>query len=241
MIAPHRPDADGVLQPVMPTKCPYRDDRPCAVRAHHQRHRKTGPEHPLQVVHCSAHGRAFTLYPPGWVPYGRRKLAPARDDGTPVRVGAGATRLDGWRQTSFGAAIDAAGGTAWPRQGRYGDTPRWATQRRHLAVLALLMGVAGALTLDQVHAIAQVLGVVTQLVLDARRHLATAGPRGRYQATGRAIITVLGALPAGRDPLDALLRVGHDLGLWGPVFRVGGRGGRNLDRLAALRSNDFDP
>lgn len=237
MVSHHHPDGDGVLRPIVPADCPYADGEPCRVSIHHWRDRKTGPGHPLGVARCAAHGRAFTLYPPGWSPYGRVRVAPARDDGSPV----GPQPLDRWHATAFAAAIDAAAGTAWSRDGAYSESGRWGTQCRQLARLALLVGVDGQSGLDHVHAVAQVLAVSTQRVLDAARGLAGAGARGLYQAAGQAVMAVLEALPAHRAPLSALLRIGHAVGLWGPVFLVTTTPRRTLSQLATLRVNDFDP
>jgi hypothetical protein len=56
-------------------------DAPCHLWVDHQRARKTGPCFQLTVVHCGLHRRAFTLYPPGHVPYGRIVVAPVSSGG----------------------------------------------------------------------------------------------------------------------------------------------------------------
>jgi hypothetical protein len=207
------------------------------VSIHHRRHRKTGPEHPIFVARCAVHGRAFSLYPPGWTPYGRLPLLVARPD----RVAVGPPPLDDLVPTMFGAALDAAAGRAWPRDGVYGDIPRWGTQLGLLARLGLLVGIDSVDDIDHIHAVAQALGVRTQVIIDAARQRDAAGLRGRYRAQGAAIVSVVEALPAHLDVLAPLARIGHATGLWGPVFRVDGTDRRHLTRLARLRSNDFDP
>lgn len=57
------------------------------MRVHHRRERKTGPAHPVVVAECLTHGVAFTLYPPGFVPYGRAAIVPVDDEGELVRSG----------------------------------------------------------------------------------------------------------------------------------------------------------
>ena len=44
----------------------------CRIRQHDWRNRKTGPSVALRVLKCMTHSRAFTVYPPGYVPYGRQ-------------------------------------------------------------------------------------------------------------------------------------------------------------------------
>jgi hypothetical protein len=79
------------------------------------------------VVRCRTHAGAFTLYPPGHVPYGRQAVEPLAPDGG---------RLLGERTEGepndpleqqlagglFDAALDAAAGRCWSRcSERYGD------------------------------------------------------------------------------------------------------------------------
>ena len=57
--------------------CSSWDERPCRLASDHDRERKTGPCFPIRVMRCRVHGHGFTLYPPGHVPYGRKRLAAA--------------------------------------------------------------------------------------------------------------------------------------------------------------------
>ena len=54
---------------------------PCHIVVSHWRGRSTGPCFPICVAKCVTHNRAFTLYPPGQVPYGRVGVAPVALDG----------------------------------------------------------------------------------------------------------------------------------------------------------------
>jgi len=101
--------------------------------------------------------------------------------------------------------------------------------------------VDGTGNVDHVHAVAEALGVPTQVVVDAASSALSAGSRGRTQAVATSIVTVLQALPAHRGADLPLARVGHAVGLWGPVFQVRGTRTRSLRRLPWLRVNDFDP
>ncbi len=79
----------------------------CRVTPHHRRVRSQGPEHALVVAHCHEHGRSFTQYPPGWVPYGRRALCRVTPAGCPVR----SDSVDG---TLLGATEDAEAASCGP-------------------------------------------------------------------------------------------------------------------------------
>jgi len=148
--------AGGGLEPRWPCvgPCAAEDERPCRLRRSHKRARKTGPGEKLQVASCGVHGRGFTLYPPGHVPYGRRPVAPVASDGAPIArtperwsppSGEPAARCPAVRRfegTWFETAIDAADGRAWPRGSPGASELRWETQRRALVRQAAWLGVA---------------------------------------------------------------------------------------------------
>ncbi len=83
-------EEDGRWRPVRVTECPYGEG--CRISHHDCRPRKTGPGHPLAVKRCHVHGRYFTVYPPGQVPYGRQRIAPVTSAG--LAVGAESVRVD---------------------------------------------------------------------------------------------------------------------------------------------------
>ena len=72
--------------PELPTVGPCRDwdERACHIYFDHDRDRKTGPDFPLRVARCVTHKKGFTIYPPGYAPYGRQRLAPVAPDGSLV-------------------------------------------------------------------------------------------------------------------------------------------------------------
>ena len=115
------------LLPEMPSCCLAGEaSKRCWLRIDRKRVRKTGPKFALCVVECKTHGHCFTLYPPGYVPYGRILIAPVASDQQLLRVERPArsgTEL-AWNRTIFRAAIDAAHGIAWPRQLGPGDAER---------------------------------------------------------------------------------------------------------------------
>ena len=101
VLTAYRADPSGRVQPDLPTTCPFHQPGgpPCAVGVHHWRHRVHGPGFPLAVARCRRHGRAFTLYPPAWVPYGRCPIANANLDGA---------RVSGWAGTLFDTPLAVA-------------------------------------------------------------------------------------------------------------------------------------
>jgi len=103
---------------------------------HGRRERKTGPGFGLTVMRCATHGRAWTLYPPGHVPYGRVAVAAVAPSGGSV------TRVDGTPSlagTLHEAAEDAARGVRWPESS--GECPATRrTQGRRLRRVAALLG-----------------------------------------------------------------------------------------------------
>jgi hypothetical protein len=80
----------------------------CHITKGRQRVRKVGPVHPLWLFKCLAHKCWFTIYPPGWVPFGRRALV----DLDPI--GEAVLGNDNWKNSAFGAAIDEQEKQIWP-------------------------------------------------------------------------------------------------------------------------------
>ncbi len=58
-------------------QCPWASGgQSCKIHKHDWRRRKSGPSIGLRVLRCLTHGHDFTVYPPGYVPYGRQVLVP---------------------------------------------------------------------------------------------------------------------------------------------------------------------
>jgi hypothetical protein len=76
--APYVPDEQGRYRPAEGiTQCPWADGRErCQLKKHDWRERKAGPCVPLRLMYCRSHGRHFTIYPIGHVPYSRRRVVP---------------------------------------------------------------------------------------------------------------------------------------------------------------------
>lgn len=214
---PYVVSSDDVLQPVVPQRCPFAQprDEACDVRVDHERVRTTGPGFPLAVVRCSTHpAHAFTLYPPGHVPYGRVAAVPASTAGTVL--------LDGhrgkpaWDATLFRAALDAASGERWPADSPASDLRRRRTQGRRLELASLLMGIHPDLGDDAREEIATRLAVPTMTLRSAAR--AWDGARG-WTARAEAVLLVVDKAPVTAGLPDRVLSAGSVAELWPPLRR----------------------
>ena len=202
----------------IPSRCLWRgaDNRRCDVKHCRFRNRKTGPCHPLVVVKCH-HGPAFTLYPPGYGPYKRTPVAPMSAAGEVVLVG-GRGDADkkvsepAWQKTLFAAVLDAFRGESWSRESPAHDLRRRRTQRRHIALSAMLVGLAVELDEAIAQRIADCLGIAYLMLSDLRSAYRTALT---YQGKGAAIVSALELIPVDRTLGDRLLQAGFIGGLWG--------------------------
>jgi len=205
------------------------DGSDCSIAIHCHRSRKTGPCHPLVVARCKRHEVAFTLYPPGYVPYGRAAIAPldaecqVLHDTTDAEAGEGMPCNErpkqlAWETTIFRAALDGRARLAWPRESCRDAFGSWRTQGRWLAVIARWLGLTHGD--DGQWSYAGPLGVPTLTLREASAGYASA--KG-YVARGRAAALVVDALSAmtvtGRLLLELLLLAGFVAGLWGTALR----------------------
>jgi len=186
----------------------------CELREHSWRPRSTGPEHRLRILRCLSHGVFFTLYPPGFVPYARRALAPVDESGEASPAEDEHEAPQGrWRGTVLDAALDAAGGERWVRDDEPGPCgkPLYATQARWLVRLERLFGLALEQTSAVVEGIRQRLGLsLTEHARARRQVLATRRLRERGQA-----LVALAAVVTADDQLWArVLGAGHLAELW---------------------------
>jgi hypothetical protein len=237
IITSYFPDEMGVLRPVMPDRCSKAllgDSPPCDLEVRHWRERKTGPRFALLVVKCHTHGFAFTLYPPGHVPYGRCAIAPVDPEGWPMhRVEDGSPeRALAWDASIVRAALDAARGEPWPRSNGdwTGAVGSWRTQGRYLGQLAEILGLVGA----QDSPLVGPLGVSAL----SQREATTAyvGATG-YRERGRALCMIVGELASARcDLLELILAAGWESGLWGRPLRWDARAGQLREVVPKARS-----
>mgnify|MGYP001585605896 CR=1 FL=1 len=246
IVTPYQVGDDGVFVPAMPRECLRAsaecdgDGCVCRIGLHHWRQRKTGPGFPLVVGECRTHHVAFTLYPPGHVPYGRVAIAPVDPEGRLLREPtehearevAGSVEGDSdagslaWGATLFRAAQDAAQGVAWPRVSSGAEG--WRTQGRWIVLGATILGLTSPAAEGSIAA--GLLGVSALTQREATAAYATAsGYRGRGQAVTRPLVELE---QAGVLALDWLLDAGFVMTRWGPPRRLDPRFGR-LRRLAA--------
>ncbi len=181
-----------------------------------RRVRKTGPVEVVWVFRCKAHGRSFTVYPPGCVPYGRTALVHVTPEGAAI----GGAALVG-DTTYFGATIMASRGQTWPESSsaRGADATVGSefppdgvrrTQRRRQRGAARLLGLV--FDCNRVaERIAEVLGVPLLRLQDFRSAYGEA--RGWTQGA-KVLVKMLAALPRTLALVDNVLRAGAIAGLW---------------------------
>jgi hypothetical protein len=156
------------------------------------------------VVRCTVHRKSFTVYPEGFVPFGRTRLVPGDE---------------GWESTYFSAALDAAKGERWSDFGRTG-CGWWTTQWRHLRRLGELFGLGSGGTVAEL--VAEAVGVPLHLALEAR---ATFGAGG-FRSRGRALVQILDAMrEVGTSVLKRLMRAGYVASWCGRAFYADPRWG----------------
>ncbi len=211
VISPYYPDDTGRLRPGLPDVGPCRDwdERACRICFDHARVRKTGPGFSLMVARCITHKKGFTIYPPGYVPYGRQPLAPVAADGSLVSTTCGAECFMG---TYFDAALDAAKQRAWPHECIDGNLmPRFPSQIRHLTNSALLLGVQPGLHGKLRDEIAQILSVGGQRLHDGAARIEH---QPGYFGLGQAICGVLDAILPATSLFERLAEAGAAICLW---------------------------
>jgi hypothetical protein len=228
---------DGGYAPDLPERGPCEEEGPCRIGVHHERGRKTGiPWGWLSVARCARHRRAFTLYPPGHVPYGRTAWADLAPDGSGIERGCGEEAVapaEGY----FGAARDAGRGERWARDSAPGleDCVR-STQRRRVQRAQILLGLEAGQGLG-----AQVVAAVTGLAAGDLVEAcgALVGTRSlvlRGGEIGRVLERL--ARQSGRALMDRFAVLGHVAGLWGAPYRWLPRPGLLLDLARPFRRRD---
>jgi len=211
IVSPYYANQDNVFYPVFPKVgiCHFVDKRPCKLCIDHKRDRKTGPHFHLFVLRCTTHKKGFTIYPPGYTPYGRQPLVPVGPDGSPLINKEG---LHLFNDTFFDAALDASEGEAWPHE--YNDEiqkPRFITQSRHLKRASLLLGIQSDLNENDREVISQVLGVPGQVMLDNANRIKG---QSTYRIVGDAICEVLDAIPQSSSLFESMALAGSISSLW---------------------------
>ncbi len=184
---------------------------------HDQRSRKTGPQIPLVVARCHRHGVSFTVYPPGYVPFGRTAVAPVDLQGRRVEPTEPGSSLAA-SSTMWEAVADAATGLWWPETGGAKGSRR--TQGRRLVATAALLGLRSEPRGRE--RVAAVLGIATLALHEAARAFSE---RTGWRAQAQLLLELLQRCLAG-GLSQALLAAGHLTGLWGRPSRWDPGGGR---------------
>ncbi len=209
--SPYYADSQGKFTPNSPDFCPFqiRDKRPCKILRSYFRDRKTGPCFPLLVLKCETHEIGFTIYPPGYTPYGRKLLAPVANDGYPTTEKSGPLRFEG---TYFDAALDAAKLDLWPYQSLEGSAvSRRITQKRHLDRAALILGVHPELDERVREELAQILSLPGQQLLDCAN---TIRENCDDHCRGKAICKILSLIEESSGAFNRLADAGAAVCLW---------------------------
>ena len=134
VVSEYLEDEAGGRRPRLPSMCPFGGVGRCRVKPHGWRARSCGPGFQLLVVACREHGRCFTVYPPGWVPYGRVPVVHA-DAGCPGSRSQGTGTL-------FEAACAASGSVLWPEES-LAAPGCGKTQYRRIALCGRWLGLDG--------------------------------------------------------------------------------------------------
>jgi len=218
----YRAGAGGDLVAAIPDRCPFaaEDDGSCELGRVHERPRKTGPCHPLQVMRCRTHARCFTLYPSGFAPYQRIGVERRGPEGSLLvpDAGADATSLD-FSGTIFEAALDGARGQAWRRESSGDGEGWWGTQGRHLQMAGELFGVASSVDTQ----LRERLGALLEIDTLSLSESSAVWSEG-YRSRSRAILGVLARLRRTPGRVLRLLHAGFLAGRWGrPLWWRDGR------------------
>jgi hypothetical protein len=166
-------------------------------------------------MRCGTHEIGFTLYPPGYTPWGRkpwwvRKGFVAKVDEE------GEENAEWFCNTYFEAALQAAAGVFWPREKTIDSdfaTPSDLTQECHLSRAIRLLGIDQEPSLREIFA--QLYDIPGQTLNDAARIMGQAPNRATL---GRAVCTVLEAIPSTLTRIFEHLAIcGAAVGLWPPL------------------------
>ncbi len=218
IIGEYRLGESGRWRVEVPRSAPCAEGARCRCRVvlHSHRSRKTGPEHPLAVVRCQVHHQSFTIYPPGFVPFGRQRLPRSESE------------------IDSAPALLAVDDRSDPEVARWPDwadpdgvEPGWAsTQWRQIGRWGWWLGLSGPEALGQ--QVATTLGIPQHDHAEARRQYRAGGDRSRSQA----ILGILAVVGKVGGVLRRLLRAGHLVGLIGRAFAADGLG--RLRRLVPV-------
>jgi hypothetical protein len=202
----------GELRGPLPAHCSLGEDgSECKVGFHGTRTRKTGPCIPLTVAKCHRHKRAFTVYPPAFVPYGRAAIIPVDLEGRRVRSEADYIDGGALANTVWEAIVDAAQGKRWAESGDARGSRR--TQGRRLKLGADLFGLES--TARQRERLAFVVGVPTITLHEVAKEYSE---KLSWKARGQALLKLVSRSFSHTLP-ETLFEAGRLAELWGRSMR----------------------
>ena len=207
-ISEYHPDEDGKMIPEIPDVCILQDEKPCKIVIHHLRSRKTGVSFDLFVLQCKMHNIAFTVYPPGFLPYLRKPLAPVSPEGRPLLESADEHFFEG---TYFDAALDASGSVHWPKESDNDSlAPRLTTQGRQLKRACRQLGIEPGTDPQISEQIGQILMAPGQVLYESKLSILETPD---YLTMGRAICAVLEVIPRLDSLFERLSEAGACAGI----------------------------
>ncbi len=214
VVAPYAPDLNNNMSAQIPNRCTHNtigQDK-CKIYFDHSRLRKTGPEFPLMVVRCRTHRIAFTLYPPGFSPWGRSPWVRLAPDGGQIHTEEG---ID-FRGTYFEAALDAAEDVFCLREqnpDEFVSSLTLVTQQCHLQRSAQLLGFGGA----PIEAFSQTLDLSGQQFHEALA--AVKAESDQRVGLGKFVAKVLSVLStATYAQFERIAACGAAVGLWPQLY-----------------------
>jgi len=219
---PYVDDGNRMLMPTAVKQCPEAEPGDtCELHAERWRSRVFGPGFKLFALYCLTHDRSFTVYPPGWTPYGRASVVPIDHRGRLVVNEEGES---GWQNTAFTAVIDADKGIIWPEEVKLGPVSAVdeikppgcrRTQRRHIAGAMLLFALDSAATMLGRELVCRALGI-DLMPLEAGVIRIRDGPG--LKVRGEEGAKVLEQLPEILRTISGLIALGVSRGFWGPTL-----------------------
>lgn len=192
--------------PVMPRMCPFGGDgRMCRVGRHMKRDRCVGPGFALIVAVCREHGTYFTLYPPGWTPYGREPVVDVEPTWDRPKGRA-------WSKSIFAVCLAAAALQMWPRES-VGAPACGLTQTRRIRRCGQWLGLSGSVSMAEMASVG--LGTPLATHLERQRCFSRSSKR---LAQGRAVAELLDWVPNDEGLWHRLLAVGSMTGACGRAW-----------------------
>lgn len=208
LCVPYHADGSKRLRPDIPKRCGLSTEGECVIWIKGQRSRIFGPEFRLTVVCCRTHRVSFTLYPPGFTPYGRKPMAVLSSAGFPQATDTERRPFEG---TLFQAVLDGAAGDVWPKESLEGHLQsRFNTQLKHIDRCCLLLGLGRGSppTFDEILAHS---GVEGQILHELRgRVMAREGYRVRCEAACQ----LLSLTTENQNHFIGTCTLGYLAGLW---------------------------